>query len=107
NQAENGTPAELGWDYFYGWVGGLPASIDTRAGGAGNGGGSYTCGFVPGSNAIKGACYQPDMSCKDLVQIPSGDSPGLQCLDSGGILVPNGICATAHAKHHFDFERLN
>ena len=32
NAAGNGTPGVLGWDYFYGWVGGLPASIDTTAG---------------------------------------------------------------------------
>ena len=25
NAAGNGTPGVLGWDYFYGWVGGLPA----------------------------------------------------------------------------------
>jgi hypothetical protein len=31
NAAGNGTPGVLGWDYFYGWVGGLPASIDTTA----------------------------------------------------------------------------
>src|SRR5690606_32413112 len=33
NQAGNLTPRQLGWDYFYGWIGGLPGSIDTTAGG--------------------------------------------------------------------------
>src|SRR5690606_855930 len=32
NEAENATPSVLGWDHFYGWVGGLPGSIDTTAG---------------------------------------------------------------------------
>jgi len=32
NSAGNGTPGALGWDYFYGWIGGLPASIDSTAG---------------------------------------------------------------------------
>jgi len=44
--AGNGTPGLLGWDYFYGWVGGLPASIDTTAGGVAPQG-TYPCGFVP------------------------------------------------------------
>lgn len=26
NEAENLTPSVLGWDYFYGWVGGLAPS---------------------------------------------------------------------------------
>src|SRR3546814_7990408 len=33
NEAGNATPSTLGWDYFYGWVGGLPDSIDQTAGG--------------------------------------------------------------------------
>lgn len=111
NEAENATPSVLGWDYFYGWVGGLPGSIDTQAGASGSGPGSYVCGFVPGSVAETGACYQPDMTCRDIVRtVPARlteDAPGLQCLDSGGIIVPNGTCATGHAAHHFDFERLN
>src|SRR5690606_6385446 len=31
NEAGNGAPSVLGWDYFYGWVGGLPGSVDTSA----------------------------------------------------------------------------
>ena len=46
NPAGNGTPGVLGWDYFYGWIGGLPASIDTTAGGIAPTG-TYSCGFVP------------------------------------------------------------
>ena len=33
NEAGNATPATLGWDHFHGWVGGLPGSVDTTAGG--------------------------------------------------------------------------
>ncbi|MBC7204145.1 MAG: sulfatase-like hydrolase/transferase, partial [Pusillimonas sp.] len=29
NEAGSTTPKQLGWDYFYGWIGGLPGSIDT------------------------------------------------------------------------------
>ena len=56
NQAGYNTPAELGWDYFYGWIGGLPGSLDSTAGGIANSG-TYKCGFVPSSVASSGACY--------------------------------------------------
>jgi len=29
NPAGNGTPVTLGWDFFYGYIGGLPAAVDT------------------------------------------------------------------------------
>ncbi len=109
NEAENATPGKLGWDHFYGWVGGLPGSIDTSAGGAAPTD-THMCGFVPGKLAIggteTGACYQPDNSCKVLTRtLPEQDPPGMQCLDSGGILVPNATCGTAPAS--LDFNRLN
>lgn len=95
NQAGNGTPMQLGWDYFYGWIRGGPAGLDTTAGGVAPTG-TYSCGFVPSAaagGADRGACYQPNNSCKQIVGLNSdGDVPGKQCLQSGGILVPNASC---------------
>jgi len=95
NNAGSGTPAQLGWDYFYGWVGGLPASIDTTAGGVASTG-AYACGFVPtaaNGGANTGACYQPNNSCSVIAgSSSSGDAPGKQCLMSGGIFVPGAQC---------------
>lgn len=90
-------PGVLGWDSFYGWIEGLPESIDTTAGGVASKG-VHMCGFVPGSRATGGAdvgaCYQPDLSCADLERESlEHDAAGLQCLDSGGIFVPNGQCS--------------
>ncbi len=97
NEAGNAAPHTLGWDYFYGWLGGLPGSIDTTAGGLATAG-THKCGFVPrqhagGSNS--GACYKPDNSCTDIsVSGPAlhEDAPGLQCIDSGGVFAPNQTC---------------
>ena len=90
-----GTPAALGWDYFYGWVGGLPASIDSTAGGVATPG-THACGFVPSAvagGADAGACYQPDNSCAAITgSVASGDVAGKRCLVSGGIFVPNAAC---------------
>src|SRR5690606_22837514 len=102
NAAENATPSVLGWDDFYGWTGGLPGSIDTTAGGVGDEG-DYSCGFVPDTardpvlGADSGACYVPasggGFTCSVLAGTnPAGDSPGLQCLTNGGILVPAQAC---------------
>lgn len=102
NAAENATPSVLGWDDFYGWTGGLPGSIDTTAGGVGDEG-DYSCGFVPDTardpvlGADSGACYVPvsggGFTCSVLAGTnPAGDSPGLQCLTNGGILVPGQAC---------------
>ncbi|CAM5433512.1 sulfatase-like hydrolase/transferase [Eoetvoesiella caeni] len=107
NEAENATPSVLGWDYFYGWIGGLPGSIDTTAGGVGAAN-AYVCGFVPGKLAggtDTGACYQPNGSCavvkrSSLLQ----DAAGLQCLDSGGVFVPDQNCGTAPATLNFNRE---
>lgn len=100
NQAGNGTPGQLGWDYFYGWVGGLPASIDTTAGGITTTVGTYSCGFVPGAEqangATRGACRQANGSCSALNgPNASGDSAGKRCMMSGGIFVPNTSCQDA------------
>ncbi len=109
NEAENATPSTLGWDRFYGWVGGLPGSIDTSAGGAApiN---SHMCGFIPGElakgGARTGACYQPDNSCSVITRTsPDQDAAGLQCLASGGILVPDATCGIPPAS--LDFTRQN
>lgn len=110
NEAENATPSVLGWDYFYGWVGGLPSSIDTRAGNNATASGTHVCGFVPGESVVggakNGACYQPNGSCTVIPPAsPSQDAPGLQCLDSGGIFVPESTCGTPPAS--LDFTRQN
>lgn len=103
NEAGNGTPAQLGWDYFYGWTGGLPGSIDTTAGGVAPLG-TYSCGFVPDESepdgAYFGACYTPQAdggaSCAEIVGAnAAGDSAGLQCLTQGGVLVPAANCQAA------------
>jgi hypothetical protein len=96
NQAGNGTPLQLGWDYFYGWIRGGPAGLDTTAGGVAPTG-TYSCGFVPSAvagGADRGACYQPDNSCKVITGVNAdGDVAGKQCMQSGGILVPNATYA--------------
>jgi hypothetical protein len=99
NPAGNAAPAALGWEYFYGW-GGLPASIDTTAGGVAPEGVSYSCGFVPGAahpdGAHAGACYIPQTdsraSCSEMAGELGGDPAGLQCLTQGGVLVPGQAC---------------
>jgi hypothetical protein len=106
NEAENATPSVLGWDYFYGWVGGLPGSIDTQGGNTATAAGTYMCGFVPGAvkgGAETGACYQPDHSCSVITRtLPLIDeAPGMQCLDSGGIFVPNAACGVPPATLNF------
>lgn len=107
NEAGITTPGVLGWDYFYGWVGGLPGSIDTTAGGVAPTG-TYSCGFVPSlaaGGADAGACYQSDMSCTNLRHDPLAKDPvGLQCLNSGGIFVPHQTCGTPPSGLVFDRE---
>lgn len=108
-EQKNSMPSVLGWDYFYGWIGGLPESIDTSAGGAAPDG-TYMCGFVPGKaakgGAETGACYQADNSCTIVEQTSdTQDVAGLQCLDTGGIFVPNATCGVPPAT--LDFERAN
>lgn len=110
NEAGNGTPAQLGWHYFYGWTGGLPGSIDTSAGGVAPHG-TYSCGFVPDASqpngADAGACYLPGGGCVALAgKNDAGDAPGLQCLSRGGVLVPNAACQ-AEPPAGLVFEREN
>ena len=99
NQAGSGTPAALGWDYFHGWIGGLPSSIDTTAGGVAAAGTTYRCGFVPGpgstyaTGASSGACYFSDLTCSYIPgPSPAGDVAGKQCLMRGGIFVSSPAC---------------
>lgn len=88
NEAGNGTPQQLGWDYFYGWIRGGPANNDPTAGGVSS---NNSCGFIAGANT--GACYQPDSSCKVITGRSSdGDVAGKQCLQSGGVFIPNTSC---------------
>lgn len=107
NEAGNATPHVLGWDYFYGWVGGLPGSIDTTAGGVAPEN-TYSCGFVPSAaagGADHGACYQADNSCTEIRRTALVQDPaGLQCLDSGGIFVPHGTCGAPPSTLNFTRE---
>ncbi|OWT55628.1 sulfatase-like hydrolase/transferase [Candidimonas nitroreducens] len=108
DQAENSLPSVLGWDYFYGWIGGLPGSNDKTVGGYDKAG-THMCGFIPGEKAggaKSGACYQPDGSCTAMARTaPDQDAAGLQCVASGGLLVPNETCGTPPA--YLDFNVLN
>ncbi|WP_245610649.1 sulfatase-like hydrolase/transferase [Xenophilus azovorans] len=91
NAAGNTTPAQLGWDYFYGWVGGLPGSIDTSAGGVHDAGEPQACGFYP--HHFAGSCSYADNTCENMAQPAlSEDSSGLQCLTKGGIFVKDHVC---------------
>src|SRR5690606_28999324 len=107
NEAGNATPAVLGWDYLYGWVGGLPGSVDTTAGGVAEEG-KYSCGFVPSlaaGGANHGACYQPDNTCTEIRSNAGDPDPaGLQCLNSGGILVPHRSCGVPPSTLNFTKE---
>lgn len=117
NEAGNGTPAQLGWDQFWGWTSGLPDSIDTTAGGVAAPG-TYSCGFVPDSRSANGAdigaCYLPPespgltASCAVISgNSPAGDSPGLQCLSRGGILVPDAAVCESTPPSTVKFDRPN
>ena len=107
NEAGNATPSVLGWDHFYGWIGGLPGSIDTTAGGVAPAK-THACGFVPGKLAggtDTGACYRADNSCTVVRRtLPSQDAAGLQCLDAGGIFVPDQACGAAPSTLAFERE---
>ncbi|HEY1731793.1 MAG TPA: sulfatase-like hydrolase/transferase [Terriglobales bacterium] len=117
NQAGEGAPASIGWNYFYGWTGGLPASIDTNAGMVGPSlpSNQYSCGFVPDAahgGADSGACYiaapaNTASRCANLSGTsPTGDSVGLQCLNRGGVLMPNQTCQ-ASTPASIDFYEQN
>ncbi|MBI3801231.1 MAG: sulfatase-like hydrolase/transferase, partial [Deltaproteobacteria bacterium] len=100
NPAGNGTPFSLGWDFFYGYTGGLPAAVDTTAGGVAPLG-TYSCGFVTGNAG--GACYVADGSCTKLLP---GAAPGRSCLESGGIFVQNQSCQPTPPSN-LNFTTLN
>src|SRR5690606_17905360 len=93
--------------------GGLPASIDTTAGGVAPAG-TYSCGFVPdesrANGAYSGACYVPaagGASCSVIAGAnAAGDSAGLQCLTRGGVLNPGAACETT-APPGLIFNRQN
>lgn len=108
NEAGHGTPAALGWDHFYGWVGGLAGSVDSTAGGIATEK-TFSCGYVPGplaGGASAGACYYADNSCTPMQQsAPNQDAAGLQCLQTGGIFVPNQACGVPPST--LDFSREN
>lgn len=117
NEAGNGTPAQLGWDEFWGWTSGLPDSIDTTAGGVAAPG-THSCGFVPDSTSTNGAdigaCYLPPespgqtSSCAVINgNSPEGDSPGLQCLSRGGILVPDAAVCESTPPQTLKFDQPN
>jgi hypothetical protein len=104
NQADNSTPAQLGWDYFYGWVGGLPGSIDTSAGGLFSLG-EKVCGFNKGHQA--GACHHANGSCEDMPGSAAiDDETGLQCLSRGGIFAQGQSCGAVRPQG-LNFSQLN
>ena len=89
NPLGHGTPAALGFDYYYGFLAGDPASLDTTAGGVAASG-TYACGFVQGAAA--GACRFANGLCD--AEAATG-SPGKRCIERGGIFVPNSTCDAA------------
>ncbi len=107
NAAGNSTPALLGWDHFHGWVGGLPGSVDTTAGGVHEGGRPQACGFYP--HHVAGSCTFADSRCETMAAPPlSEDSSGLQCLAAGGIFVRDHACGQPMPRGvTLDFEREN
>lgn len=106
-----GMPHSMGWDHFWGWLDetGDPSSVDTTAGGVAAKG-TYSCGFVPGSNhggADQGACYTPDSSCRDMsASKDSINPPGRACRDGGGIFDPGKSCQ-ASKPDYIDFSLLS
>ncbi|MBN8548569.1 MAG: sulfatase-like hydrolase/transferase [Deltaproteobacteria bacterium] len=99
NPFGNGTPSALGFDFFYGYIGGLPGSIDTTAGGVATAG-TYSCGFV--TDATEGACRFSSGRCDENI---GGQFPGKKCLERGGIFVPNTTCeAAADLPLSFDLQ---
>lgn len=96
NPFGNGTPRALGWEYFYGFLDGGPRPIDTTAGGVAPAG-TYSCGFVPSaafpSGTDFGACYFADhRQCVEIARSSGHPTPGLTCLERGGIFVPKERC---------------
>ena len=100
------TMRELGFDYFEGYLEGVPYPIDSTAGGVGVEG-TYNCGYVPSladnaaTGADYGACYSASGSCMEL-STPSYHTPGRSCLEQGGIFVPNASCGAMPSTLNFD-----
>ena len=113
NEAGNGTPAQIGWNNFYGWISGEPGSIDTTAGGVAAAG-THSCGYIPDetqtNGAYSGACYVPTSNgsqCTEIVGASAlGDSAGLQCVSRGGVLVPDDICQS-ETPPQVNFDQVN
>lgn len=85
----------LGWDYFDGFLDGAPHPIDTSAGAVADKGVVYTCGFVPNAvngGADNGSCRFFDKTCQDLAVTADHPTPGLYCLEQGGIFVGGTSC---------------
>jgi hypothetical protein len=102
NPYQDGLVHSLGWDYFDGFLQGAVPPIDTTAGGIGakdqNGNGPYTCGFVPNQidgGADTGSCRFVDNTCQDLSVTAAHPTPGLYCLEQGGVFVPKKTCQQA------------
>ena len=110
NPFGEGTPHALGWQYFDGFLEGAPHAIDATAGGVAHKGVSYTCGFVPNAKhrngADRGACYQSNNSCVVLRATLDKPTPGLTCLESGGIFDPNKGCQSPPPPY-LNFENDN
>jgi hypothetical protein len=110
NPFGEGTPHALGWQYFDGFLEGAPHPIDATAGGVAHKGVSYTCGFVPNAKhrngADRGACYQSNNSCVVLRATLDKPTPGLTCLESGGIFDPNKGCQSPPPPY-LNFENDN
>lgn len=88
----NSTMKKLGFDFFAGWLDGAPYPIDTTAGGYAPSG-TYSCGFVPSSVSKQGACRHSDNQC-DQIDYDANGTPGFDCMASGGIFEPNGVCSS-------------
>jgi arylsulfatase A-like enzyme len=110
NPFGSGTPNSLGFDYFHGFLEGAPHPIDTTAGGVVTNPdinpnfpqGPFSCGFVPNTNtdsvngADTGACYFAGQGgCQVMTQTPTVSTPGRNCMEKGGIFVPNQSCQSA------------
>jgi len=102
---------QVGFSEFYGWWNGAPLSIDTTAGGIAPEK-TYSCGYIPTTainsttGADHGACYYVNGSCEVLLLNSNFQSPGLECLTKGGILVPQAGC-TSPPPAHLEFGNFN
>ena len=104
---------QVGFSEFYGWWNGAPNSIDTTAGGIADEG-TYSCGYVPTTavnsttGADSGACYFVDGTCTIMtLDTNNYQSPGLECLTKGGILVPNAAVCTSPPPPQLQFSSDN